>query len=170
MINVKSFSKAKKLQDAAFVQLKCPETGELLTTESGSKVGFELHSVQSNEFKRALRLTADLGLTKAEQEKQKQINEWIAEGNKPSEENLDFLDYCEDKFIKRMQRTYALITKKLHHIELSEDDAEALEIKVSKNGKVVETVENIHRLYIALPDLSAQIGDAISDKQNFINA
>lgn len=175
MLNVKSFSKAKKLQDAAFVQLKDPETGELLTTESGDKVGFELHSVQSNEFKRALRSTADLGLTKAEQERQKEINDWIADGTKPSEESLDFLDECEDKITKRMQRVFALVTKKLHHVKLPKDFADEAGIKVGKAGEdgacsVSFNAENIHKLYIALPDLSAQIGDAISDKQNFIKA
>ena len=169
-LNIKSYSKANKLQDAVFIQLKNADTDELEVTESGAKIGFELHSIQSTEWKRALRSTADLGLTKKENERQKEINGWIADGTKPSEDNLDFLDYCEDKITKRMQRAFALVTKKLHHIELEQDDADALGVKVSKTGKVVETVENIHALYVALPDLSAQIGDAIADKQNFINA
>lgn len=167
MLNVKQFSKSNKLQQVAFVQLKDTETGDLLTTEDGKKVGFELHSVQSNEFKRALRSTADLGLTKKEQERQKEISEWISEGTKPSDESLDFLDACEDKVTKRMQRVFALVTKKLHHIELPEDFADENGIKLLKGGKVSESVDNIHALYIALPDLSAQIGDAIADKQNF---
>lgn len=170
MISIKNYSKTNKLQEAAFVQIKNPETGELEFAENGEKVGFELHSMQSNEFKRALRSTADLGLTKAEQEKQKQVSEWIQEGTKPSDENLDFLDYCEDKVTKRMQRVFAMVTKKLHHIELTEEDAAAIDVKVTPTGKVKETVANIHALYVALPDLSAQIGDAIADKQNFINA
>lgn len=170
MLSVKSYSKTNKLQDAAFVQLKNPETGEPEFTESGAKVGFELHSVQSNEFKRAMRATTDLGLNKDEQAHQKKVNEWIAEGTKPSEENLDLLDEYEDKITKRMQKVFALVTKKLHHIELNQEDADAIGVKVTATGKVKETVENVHALYVALPDLSAQIGDAIANKQNFINA
>lgn len=170
MLNIKQFSKSNKIHDASFVQLKDPETGELVFTEDDKKVGFELHSMHSKEFKRAMRSTADLGLTKAEQERQAKIDEWIKEGTKPSDENLDFLDYCEDKVTKRMQRVFAIVTKKLHHIELSEDDAKELDIKITGTGKVSESVENIHKLFIALPDLSAQIGNAIADKQNFINA
>lgn len=170
MIDFKQYAKANKLQDAALVQLKHPETGDLQFTESGEKIGFELHSLQSKEFKRALRSTADLGLTKAEQDRQKQISDWIAEGTKPSEENLDFLDECEEKVTRRMQRVFAMVTKKLHNIELPKDYADEVGIKVTPTGKVKETVDNIHLLYVTHPDLSAQIGDAIADKQNFINA
>ena len=170
MINVKSYSKINKLQDSAFVQLKNPETSELEVTETGEKIGFELHSIQSNEFKRALRSTAHLGLTKKEQENQKELLQWIQDGTKPSDENLDILDEYEDRITKRMQRVFAIVTKKLHNIELLEEDAKALGIKLTAKGKVSESVDNILALYVALPDLSAQIGDAIADKQNFINA
>lgn len=169
-INIKSFSKANKLQDAAFVQLKDAETGELAFTENDKPIGFELYSMQSKEFKRAQRNTADLGLTKAEQKRYKEINENINDGVKPSEEMLDFLDECDDKVTKRMQRIFALVTKKLHYIELEKEDADALSVKVGKNGAVTETVENIHQLYMALPDMSRQIGDGITKDQNFINA
>lgn len=169
MLSINKYSTANKLQSAAFVQLKNPETGELEFTESGDKIGFELHSVKSNEFKRAFRTTADLGLTKAEQERHAEIAKWIEEGTKPSEESLDFLDECESKSALRMQKALALVTKKLHHIELTAEDAKQIGVKVNK-GKVVETPENIHALYVALPDLSAQIADAIADSQNFINA
>jgi len=170
MLNVKSFSKTNKLQQAAFVQLKDPETGELLVDDSGNKVGIELYSVSSSEFKRALRSTADLGLTRKEDERQKEINKAILDGIKPSDENLDFLDYCEEKLISRFQRVYALATKKLHNIKLDEENAREFGIKLTASGKVSESVENISKLYSALPDLTAQIGDAMSDKQNFINA
>lgn len=170
MIDFKQYSKTNKLQDAAFVQMMLPDGKTPAVTENGDKIGFDLYSVQSNEFKRALRSTADLGLTKAEQDKQKKINEWIQEGTKPSEESLDFLDYCEDKVTKRMQRVFAMVTKKLHHVELPQDYADEIGIKITPTGKVKETVDNIQALYVAHPDLSAQIGDAIADKQNFINA
>ena len=170
MLNVKSFSKTNKLQQAAFIQLKDPETNELLLDEEGNKVGVEVYSVSSNEFKRALRSTADLGLTKKEQERQKEINDWIAEGTKPSDDSLDFLEQCEDKIIKRFQRVYALATKKLHNIKLDEESAKELGVKITASGKVSETADNVYKLYVALPDLTSQIGDAIADKQNFINA
>jgi len=170
MLNLKSYSKSNLLQEAAFVQLKNPETGALEFTESGEPIGFELYSVQSKEFKRALRQTAHLGLTKAEQEKQKEILEWIADGTNPSEESLEFLDACEDKVTKRMQRVFAMVTKKLHHIALAPEDAESIGVKVSKLGRVTETVDNIHQLYIALPDLSSQIGDGIAKSENFTKA
>jgi len=170
MLNVKSFSKTNKLQQAAFIQLKDPETGELVFDNEGNKVGVEVYSANSGEFKRALRSTVDIGLTKKEDERQKEINDWIAEGTKPSEENLDFLEQCEDKIVERFQRVYALATKKLHNIKLDEESAKELGIKITASGKVSETTENIYRLYVALPDLTSQIGDAIVDKQNFINA
>jgi len=170
MLDFKQYSTANKLQDAAFVQLKMPDGVTPAVTESGEKIGFELHSVQSTEFKRALRSTADLGLTKSEQDHQKKVLEWIAEGTKPSEENLDLLDQYEAKVTSRMQRVFAMVTKKIHNIELQKDYADSIGIKVTSTGKIKETPENIHLFYIAHPDLSAQIGDAITDKQNFINA
>lgn len=175
MLDINSYSKSNKLQDSAFVQLKNPATDELECTENGEKIGFELHSMQSSAFKRAMRSTADLGLTKKEQEHHKKVNDWIAEGTKPSEENLDLLEQYEDKATKRMQRVFALVTKKLHHITLTKEAADSIGVKVGKpddKGACAVTcnVENIHKLYIALPDLSAQIGNAIAEKQNFINA
>ena len=170
MINIDSYSKSNKMQNAAFVQLKNPDTDELSVTKDGEKVGFELFSIQSKEFKRAMRLTADIALTKKEQEKHKKVSDWINEGTKPSLENLDFLDECEDKITKRMQRVFAMVIKRLHHIELSDKDAESIGVKINKDNSVKVDVENIHNLFIALPDLSSQIGDAIADRQNFINA
>ena len=170
MLDFKKYSKTNKLQDAAFVQIKNPETGELEFSEGGDKIGFELYSMHSKEFKRAHRSTSHLGLDKAEQERQKKINEWSQEGVGLSEDDLDFIDYCEDKSIKRMQRVFAMVTKKLHHVELPQDYADEIGIKITPTGKVKETVDNIQALYVAHPDLSAQIGDAIADKQNFINA
>lgn len=170
MLNLKSYSKSNLLQEAAFVQLKNPETGALEFTESGEPIGFELYSVQSKEFTRAMRKTAHLGLTKSEQEKQVEILGWIADGTKPSEENLEYLEYCEDKVVKRFQRVFAMVTKKLHHITLEPEDAESIGVKVSKLGRVTETVDNIHQLYIALPDLSSQIGDSIRATENFTKA
>ncbi len=175
MLDINSYSKSNKLQDSAFVQLKNPTTGELEVTESGEKIGVELHSMQSKAFKRAIRSTGHFGLTKKEQDHHKKLNEWSAEGATLSEENLDLFDHYEDKVTKRMQRVFALVTKKLHHIKLTKEAADSIGVKVGKPDDkgacaVAFNVENIHKLYIALPDLSAQIGDAIADKQNFINA
>ena len=69
-----------------------------------------------------------------------------------------------------MQRVFAMVTKKLHGIELSDENAKALNIKVTKKNAVTETVDNIYALYVALPDLSKQVGDAIATNQNFIKA
>lgn len=170
MINVNQYTKSKKLQDAAFVQLLNPETNEPEVTESGQKVGVELYSIQSKEFKRALRSTAHLGLSKKELEKQEAITKKIAEGVSASENDLDFLDECEEKTTKRMQFVFAKVTTKLHNIQLPTDFAEENGIAITKQNNVRETVDNIHKLYIAFPDLSKQIGDAIADKKNFINA
>ena len=170
MLNLKSYSKSNLLQEAAFVQLKNPETGALEFTESGEPIGFELYSVQSKEFKRALHKTVHLGLTKAEEEKKAEINQLILDGIEQSEENLEFLYYCDDKTTKRFQRVFAMVTKKLHHITLAPEDAESIGVKVSKLGRVTETVDNIHQLYIALPDLSSQIGDGIAKSENFTKA
>lgn len=170
MLNVKQLSKSKQLQDVAFVQLKNPETGDLEVTESGQKIGFELHSIHSKEFKRALRSTVSHDLTKDEKKKHDEIKSNIEEGKDASDEDLDFLDYCEQKTTERMQLVFAMVTKKLHHIELAQEDADAIDVKVSKSGKVVETVDNIHKLYVALPDLSAQIGNGVALKENFIKS
>ena len=170
MLNVKQLSKSKQLQDVAFVQLKNPETGDLEVTESGQKIGFELHSIHSKEFKRALRSTVSHDLTKDEKKRRDEIKSNIEEGKDASDEDLDFLDYCEQKTTERMQLVFAMVTKKLHHIELAQEDADAIGVKVSKSGKVVETVDNIHKLYVALPDLSAQIGNGVALKENFIKS
>lgn len=183
MLNVKQLSKSKQLQDVAFVQLKNPETGDLEFTKkeqknedgeielvNDKKIGFELHSMHSKEFKRALRSTVSHDLTKDEKKKHDEIKSSIDAGKDASDADLDFLDYCEQKTTERMQLVFAMVTKKLHYIELNQEDADAIGVKVGKGGKVVETVDNIHKLYVALPDLSAQIGTGVAVKENFIKS
>lgn len=170
MINVNQFTTSNKLQESTFVPLRDPETKEELKTEKGAKIGMELYSIHSKQFKRALRSTAHLGLSKEQTERQEAINAKMKEGVSASEEDLDFLDECEDISIKRMQYVYAKMTTKLFNIQLPEDFAEEHGIALTPKGNVQESVENIHKMYIALPDLTKQIGDAISDNKVFTKA
>lgn len=185
MLNTAQYSKSNKLQDAAFVQLKNPDTGELeftkkevansetgkVETVNDKPIGFELHSMQSKEFKRALHKTAHLGLTKKEKERYKAIEDNLNDGVSISENDLDFMDECEEKVASRMKRVFAMVTTKLHHIELPADFAKDHEIAVGKEKDgacpVTLSVENLHKLYTALPDLSTQISNGIATQENF---
>lgn len=185
MLNTAQYSKSNKLQDAAFVQLKNPETGELeftkkevansetgkVETVNDKPIGFELHSMQSKEFKRALHKTAHLGLTKKEKERYKAIEDNFNDGVSVSENDIYFIEECEEKVASRMRRVFAMVTTKLHHIELLADFAKEHEIAVGKEKDgacpVTLSVENIHKLYNALPDLSTQISKGITTEENF---
>lgn len=170
MIDVNKYTTSKKLEDSTFVPLLDPETGAEVKTETGAKVGMELYSMHSKQFKRAIRSTAHLGLDKKEIERQKAIDAKLAEGISVSEEENEFLEHCEEKTIRRFQYAYAKVTTKLHNIELPSEFADEHDIALTGKGFVRETVDNIHKLYIALPDLTKQIGDAISDKNVFTKA
>jgi hypothetical protein len=183
-LNIGAFSRSENLKKPAFVQLKNPETGELEFTKKeqvnpdtkevelvdDKKIGVELYSTQSPQFKRALRSTAHLALDKDEQARKENLDKLVAEGVSISDEDLDFLEHCEQKTVKRMQCVFAKVTTKLHNITLKPEDAELMEVDITASGKVKESVENIHKLYIHLPDLSAQIGDGMTDQQNFMKA
>lgn len=170
MLSLKKYSQSNKLQESAFVQLKNPETGEFEFTESGEPIGVELYAIQSKEFKRAMRSTAHLGLTKAERKRKQQIEEAMNDNRAPSVEDLDFLDSCEDKVASQLQMSFAMVTKRLKNMSLSKKDAKDAGILINEDSTIVETVENIHALYRAAPDLSEQISKAVIEKENFIKS
>jgi hypothetical protein len=168
MLNISNYQTAKNVDKPQFMQLKSVLTGELETTEEGKPVGIELHSMHSRAFTNALRDTVDLDLDQEEKQKQKDILKWIAEGVKPSQESKEFLEYCEKKTTDRFTRVYALITTKLVNLQLTDDDAKTLGVKIGKNGDVSCTTDNLVKFYSQLPDVTKQMGDFMAERKNFM--
>ena len=170
MINIKSLQTSKRLDEKRFLHLCNGENGEPLLTDDGKKIGVEIYSMHSFSFRDALRDTVDLDLSQEEKTKRADILKWIEEGVKPSAESKDFLSYCEKKTKDRFVKVYAKITSSLVNFKISESDAKELDVKLTNSGDIVNSQQNIYKLYLQLPDLTTQIGDFAADKKNFTSS